>query len=98
MLQQLQQMMENLQMASPDKNGDDSDEMMSELDELGDMIRQQQDLRDRTFKQGQDQRQQARNAASKASPASRSSPAMRWASCGRASRRCATGSTNCSTS
>jgi uncharacterized protein (TIGR02302 family) len=32
--------------------------MMSELDELGDMIHQQQDLRDRTFKQGQDQRQQ----------------------------------------
>jgi hypothetical protein len=32
--------------------------MMSALDELGDMIRQQQDLRDRTFKQGQDQRQQ----------------------------------------
>ena len=51
-------MMENLQMASPDMNGDESDEMMSELDELGDMIRQQQDLRDRTFRQGQDQRQQ----------------------------------------
>jgi hypothetical protein len=32
--------------------------MMSALDELGDMIRQQQDLRDRTFKQGQDQHQQ----------------------------------------
>ena len=31
--------------------------MMSALDELGDMIRQQQDLRDRTFRQGQDQRQ-----------------------------------------
>jgi len=56
LLQQLEQMMENLQMASPDMNGD-SDDMMSELDELGDMIRQQQDLRDRTYKQGQDQRQ-----------------------------------------
>ncbi len=55
LLQQLEQMMENMQMASPDMNGGDSDEM-SELDELGDMIRQQQDLRDRTFKQGQDQR------------------------------------------
>ncbi len=55
LLQQLQQMMENLQMASPDTNGDDND-AMSALDELGDMIRQQQDLRDRTFKQGQDQR------------------------------------------
>jgi uncharacterized protein (TIGR02302 family) len=51
LLSELQQMMENLQMASPDMNGD-GDQMMSELDELGDMIRQQQDLRDRTFKQG----------------------------------------------
>ena len=58
LLQQLQQMMENLQMASPDGNGDDGDDMMSALDELGDMIRQQQELRDRTFRQGQDQRQQ----------------------------------------
>jgi uncharacterized protein (TIGR02302 family) len=55
LLQQLQQMMENLQMASPDMNGDESD-AMSALDELGDMIRKQQELRDRTFKQGQDQR------------------------------------------
>ena len=98
LLQQLQQMMENLQMASPDSNGDDNDDMMSALDELGDMIRQQQDLRDRTFKQGQDQRQQgSASAASRASPASRNSPAIRWANCGRTSRRCATGSTNCST-
>ncbi len=60
LLQQLQQMTENLQMATPDMNGDDldMDEMMSQLDELGDMIRQQQDLRDRTFRQGQDQRRQ----------------------------------------
>jgi uncharacterized protein (TIGR02302 family) len=58
LLQQLTQMMENLQMASPDANGDDNDDMMQALDELGDMIRQQQNLRDRTFKQGQDQRQQ----------------------------------------
>ncbi len=56
LLQQLQQMMENLQLASPG-SGDD-DQMMSQLDELGDMIRQQQDLRDRTFKQGQAQRGQ----------------------------------------
>ncbi len=60
LLQQLQQMMENLQMATPDMNGDDMDmdEMMSQLDELGDMIRKQQDLRDRTFRQGPDQRRQ----------------------------------------
>jgi uncharacterized protein (TIGR02302 family) len=59
LLQELQQMMENLQMASPgmdDEAGDD--DMMSKLDELGDVIRQQQDLRDRTFRQGQDQRPQ----------------------------------------
>ncbi len=56
LLQQLQQMMENLQMASPGSS--DDDQMMSQLDELGDMIRQQQDLRDRTFKQGQAQRGQ----------------------------------------
>jgi len=60
LLQQLQQMMENLQMASPDTNSDESD-AMSALDELGDMIRQQQDLRDRTFKQGQDQRNPQNN-------------------------------------
>ena len=58
LLQQLEQMMENLQMASPDQNGDDLNNMMSQLDELGDMIRQQQDLRDRTFRQGQDRRRQ----------------------------------------
>jgi len=34
---------------------------MQQLDDLGDMIHEQQDLRDRTFKQGQDQRR--RNAA-----------------------------------
>jgi uncharacterized protein (TIGR02302 family) len=32
--------------------------MQSALDELGDMIRRQQQLRDRTFRQGQDQRRQ----------------------------------------
>ncbi|MGB6538744.1 MAG: TIGR02302 family protein [Xanthobacteraceae bacterium] len=57
LLSQLEQMMENLQMASPQMNGGD-DQMMSDLDHLGDMIRRQQDLRDRTFKQGQGQRGQ----------------------------------------
>ena len=37
-------------------DGDGDDDMMSALDELGDMIRKQQQLRDRTFQQGQDQR------------------------------------------
>ncbi len=58
LLQQLQQTMENLQMASPDQNDDDMDDMMSQLDELGYMIGKQQDLRDRTFRHGQDQRRQ----------------------------------------
>ena len=39
-------------------DGDDGDDMMSALDELGDMIRKQQQLRDRTFRQGQDQRRE----------------------------------------
>jgi uncharacterized protein (TIGR02302 family) len=60
LLQELQQMMENLQMATPDMNGDDLGDMMPELDELGDMIQQQQELRDRTFQQGQDRRRQQR--------------------------------------
>jgi uncharacterized protein (TIGR02302 family) len=59
LLEQLQQMLENLQMAQPggDMN-DDPDDMTQALDELGDMIRKQQQLRDRTFRQGQDQRRQ----------------------------------------
>ena len=99
LLQQLQQMMENLQMASPDGNGDDGDDMMSALDELGDMIRQQQDLRDRTFRQGQDQRQQGQQRGQQSRPGQPpGSRATAWASCGRASRRCAIASTNCSKS
>ncbi len=59
LLEQLQSMLENLQMARPGMPGDDSDDdMMSALDELGNMIRRQQRLRDRTFQQGQDQRRQ----------------------------------------
>ena len=58
LLDQLQSMLENLQMARPGaSDGDDGDDdMMSALDELGDVIRKQQQLRDRTFKQGQDSR------------------------------------------
>ena len=57
LLQEMQQMLENLQMAQPNASPDgDDDDMMSALDELGDMIHQQQQLRDRTFKQGQEQR------------------------------------------
>jgi uncharacterized protein (TIGR02302 family) len=54
LLEQLQQMLENLQMARPGQNGDG--DMEQALNELGDMIRKQQQLRDKTFKQGQDSR------------------------------------------
>jgi uncharacterized protein (TIGR02302 family) len=57
LLDEMQSMLENLQMARPGAQGDDGDDdMMSALDELGDMIRKQQQLRDKTFKQGQDMR------------------------------------------
>ena len=57
LLDQLQSMLENLQTAQQGQQGDQGDDdMMSALDELGDMIRKQQQLRDKTFKQGQDQR------------------------------------------
>src|SRR5215469_11395762 len=56
LLDQLSPMMQTLQMARPGQNGQDGDDdMMSMLDELGDMIRKQQQLRDKTFRQGQDQ-------------------------------------------
>jgi uncharacterized protein (TIGR02302 family) len=58
MLQELQSMLENLQMARPGQMQDGDDDMMNQLDQLGEMIRRQQQLRDRTFQQGQDQRRQ----------------------------------------
>jgi uncharacterized protein (TIGR02302 family) len=54
LLEQLQQMLENLQMAQPGQSGDG--DMEQALNELGDMIRKQQQLRDKTYKQGQDSR------------------------------------------
>jgi uncharacterized protein (TIGR02302 family) len=58
LLEELQSMLENLQMARPGAQGgeDGDDDMMSALDELGDMIRKQQQLRDKTFREGQDAR------------------------------------------
>jgi uncharacterized protein (TIGR02302 family) len=67
LLQQLQEMMENLQAGMPDMNEGDED-VMSALDELGDMIHQQQQLRDRTFQQGQEQRDRQRGAAREGKP------------------------------
>ena len=54
LLEQMQQMLENLQMAQPGQSGDS--DMEQALNELGDMIRKQQQLRDKTYKQGQDSR------------------------------------------
>lgn len=54
LLEQLQEMLENLQMAQPGQSGDG--DMEQALNELGDMIRKQQQLRDKTYKQGQDSR------------------------------------------
>jgi uncharacterized protein (TIGR02302 family) len=45
-------MLENLQMAQPGQG----DDMQGKMNELGDVIRKQQQLRDKTFKQGQDSR------------------------------------------
>ncbi|SFN72069.1 TIGR02302 family protein [Bradyrhizobium sp. Ghvi] len=54
LLEQLQQMLEGLQMAQPGQSGES--DMEQALNELGDMIRKQQQLRDKTYKQGQDSR------------------------------------------
>jgi uncharacterized protein (TIGR02302 family) len=56
LLEQMQAMLENLQMARPGQMQQGQDDMMSALDDLGDMIRKQQKLRDKTYKQGQDMR------------------------------------------
>jgi uncharacterized protein (TIGR02302 family) len=56
LLDQLSQMLENLQMAQPGQG----DDMEQQLNELGDVIRKQQQLRDRTFKEGQDSRRSQR--------------------------------------
>jgi uncharacterized protein (TIGR02302 family) len=53
LLDQMQQMLENLQMAQPGQGEGDMDQA---LNELQDMIRKQQQLRDKTYKQGQDSR------------------------------------------
>ncbi len=105
LLEELQQMLENLQMARPgqQQDGDGDDDMMSALDELGDMIRKQQQLRDRTFRQGQDQRRERQRGqrgqqgqqgqqGNKANKASRGSSS---ATCSRTSRRCASSSRSC---
>ncbi|MGN6748454.1 MAG: TIGR02302 family protein [Xanthobacteraceae bacterium] len=73
LLQQLQEMMENLQAGMPEMNEGDED-MMSALDELGDMIHQQQQLRDRTFQQGQQQRQDRQRSGREGKPGQQLQP------------------------
>ena len=89
LLEQLQSMLENLQMARPGASGGDDgdDDMMSALDELGDMIRKQQQLRDKTFKAGSGPA--ARPSARAAGPEPDGRPAPGPA------RSCATASTSC---
>ena len=82
LLDQLQQMLENLQMAQPGQGGDD---MEQALNELGDVIRKQQQLRDRTFKEGQDSRRGQRGQRGE-----QNQNRAAWATCSRTSRRCAT--------
>ncbi len=56
LLEEMQSMLENLQTAQQGQMDQGEDDMMSALDELGDVIRKQQQLRDKTFKQGQNMR------------------------------------------
>ncbi|BEV45295.1 DUF4175 family protein [Afipia carboxidovorans] len=53
LLEQLQRMLENLQMAQP---GEGDQEMRQALNELGDLARKQQQLRDKTYNEGQNSR------------------------------------------
>ncbi|CAM5310790.1 TIGR02302 family protein OS=Afipia felis OX=1035 GN=NCTC12722_00830 PE=4 SV=1 [Afipia felis] len=53
LLEQMQQMLENLQMAQP---GQGDQEMQQALNELGDIARKQQQLRDKTYREGQNSR------------------------------------------
>src|SRR5690606_2826895 len=52
LLSQLQQMMNNLQAMRPQQGGSQS-QMRQQLDQLGDIMRRQQQLMNETFRQGQ---------------------------------------------
>ena len=56
LLSQLQQMLDNLQMAQPGQMSPMDEEMMRQMDELADMMRQQQQLMDETFQLNQGRR------------------------------------------
>jgi uncharacterized protein (TIGR02302 family) len=72
LLEQLQQMLENLQMAQPGQSGDG--DMEQALNELQDMIRKQQQLRDKTFKQGQDSRRDRQRSQQQDRPGTKALP------------------------
>ncbi len=55
LMQELQRMLENLQAGNP-QDGQQGQQGQDGLSKLGDMIRKQQQLRDRTFQRGQEQR------------------------------------------
>ena len=67
--------------------------MMSALDELGDMIRKQQQLRDKTFKQGQDSQARDRQRGQPGDQNQRTRTRIRSAICARTRKACATDST-----
>ncbi|MBB3770894.1 uncharacterized protein (TIGR02302 family) [Angulomicrobium tetraedrale] len=58
MLSELQNMLNGLQAGRQQQRRQGQSQMSQSLDQLGDMIRRQQQLRDKTFKQGQDGQQQ----------------------------------------
>jgi len=58
LLEQMQQMLENLQMAQP---GQGDQDMQQALNELSDLARKQQQLRDKTYKEGQNSREAHRD-------------------------------------
>ncbi|WP_036255475.1 TIGR02302 family protein [Methylocapsa acidiphila] len=60
MLEQLQNILENLQAARPHKADPRTREMSRALDELGEMSRDQQDLRDETYQNGEEDRRRQR--------------------------------------
>lgn len=78
LLDQLQQMLENLQMAQPGQG--EGGDLQQSLNELGDMIRKQQQLRDKTYRQGLDSRRdhsQERNDQNAMSGLQRDQQALR---------------------
>jgi len=61
MLNELQAMLENLSRNRQARQGEQNGEMNSMLDELGRMIQEQQRLRDRTYREGREGRNERRN-------------------------------------